>query len=395
MATNSSEGVNIHVAFAGQILSRELFPYLTSLFCIFALIFSVPAVCFNAINIFIFCKIGGTDSITVCFLHLALCDFCTMVFQSIGSLFKLLFSLNVPGCRNLSTYTFATAVTYSLFLDVASATTTYIALQRGLCVAWPFLTRHVFTRNRSLTVLVIITLILLGGGMPRALTFRFRQLPGPTNNSSPIVIVQFLGIHGHFDAFYLIFVKIIMGFTQYITMAVCAVAIFIGMRSSIKLKSVSSSAGSDSNNKKSKPGSLGNPETTENRVKPPTQKKIGMNSEDAPTEAKQEKGKKVPQKELLVIKQALTVVLLQVFCTTPGIIVFIYSMFEPRFELGTEFHNVFYVVFSGIDMCYAANAFANFFIYLHFNSKFKYCFHSVFQFQKRSGNENINLSSAK
>ncbi|GFN74240.1 chemosensory receptor c [Plakobranchus ocellatus] len=342
--------------------------------------FSVPAVSFNAINVFIFCKIGVTDSITVCFLHLAVCDFCTMVFLSIGNFFKLLFSLNVPGSKDLSLYTFATATTYGLFLDVASATTTYIALQRGLCVAWPFLTRHAFTRNKSLIVLMAITVILLGSGMPRSVTFRFIRIPDPTNNSSQIVVVHFLDIYNNFDSLYLIFVKIIMGFGQYIIMSVCAVAIFIGMRSSMRLKSNSSSFRLNAIDDRSNQESPKRTEKADNAVKFREVKLTEKDSTDVKTETKSEKEKKAPKKEILVIKQALTVVLLQVLCTTPGIIVFIYSMFETRFKLGTEFHNLFYVVYGAVDLCYAVNAFANFFIYLNYNTRFRQCLKSVFHY---------------
>ncbi|GFN74229.1 chemosensory receptor c [Plakobranchus ocellatus] len=342
MATNNSIEVGIQVAFPKQILSSELYPYLNSFLCILTLMFSMPAICFNAVNVFIFCKIGVTDSITVCFLHLAVCDFCTMVAQSVGAYFTLFFILNVPGSENFSTYTFATATTYSLFLDVASATITYIALQRGLCVAWPFLARHAFTRNRSLLVLITITVILVGSGMPRAVNYRFTEIPDPTSNSSQIMIVHFSDIYDHLDAFYLIFVKIFMGFTQYIIMSVCAVAIFIGMTSSMRLKSTSSSAGSDSQANQESVEKSENAEGND--------KKTDENPKVINSETKKEKDKKAPQKELLVIKQALTVVLLQIFCTTPGIIVFLYSMFEPRFQIGTEYHNLFFVVFASVDV---------------------------------------------
>ncbi|GFN74251.1 hypothetical protein PoB_000075700 [Plakobranchus ocellatus] len=131
MATNSSVGP----ALPEQIRTSEWHKCLKIPFCILSLMFGVPAICFNAINIFIFCKNRVTDSITACFLHLAICDFCTVEFQCIGLIFKLLFSFKVSDCENLSSYAFAAAIVYGLFLDVASATPTFIALQRGLRVA--------------------------------------------------------------------------------------------------------------------------------------------------------------------------------------------------------------------------------------------------------------------
>ncbi|GFN76794.1 chemosensory receptor c [Plakobranchus ocellatus] len=386
MATNNSIDGGVEKFIHHQILSDELYPYLKSLFCILSLMFSVPAVCFNAINILIFCTIGVTDSITVCFLYLAVFDFCTMVCLSVGAFFTL-FSLGVPGSHNLGTYTFVTAVAHSTFSDMALATTTYIALQRGLCVAWPFLTRHAFTRNRTLAVLIAITVILLGSGLPRAVTFRFKYIPDPNNNGSQIAVVHFFESFSTSVSFYLIFVKLFMGFTQYVVMSVCAVVIYIGMRSSIRLKSASSSAGSNSYNARSYHG------RAERCVKPIGQKNTENDVTDIKTETKKDTGKKPSRKELLVIKQALTVVLLQVICTTPAIIIYIFNMIEPRFRMNTEYHNLYVVIYGAADWSYTVNAFFNFFIYLNFNSKFKTCFNSLFACGKHMGLEKMTVTS--
>ncbi|GFN94334.1 chemosensory receptor c [Plakobranchus ocellatus] len=138
------------------------------------------------------------------------------------------------------------------------------------------------------------------------------------------------------------------------------------MRSSMRLKSASFSAGSDRTQK------------TESSAKPVGQVNTKLDATDIKTGVKKDADKKPPQKELLVIKQALTVVMLQVICTTSGIIVYIFVMIEPRFRMGTEYQNLFFVVYGAVDFSYAINAFFNFFIYLNFNSKFKQCFHSVF-----------------
>ncbi|GFN94317.1 chemosensory receptor c [Plakobranchus ocellatus] len=392
MVINNSVDYGMEEAFPEQILTDELYPYLKSFFCILSLMFSMPAVCFNAINVLIFCAIGMTDSITVCFLYLAVCDFCTMVSLSVGAFFTLFFSLSIPGSQNLATYTFATAVVHGLFLDLASATTTYIALQRGLCVAWPFLTRHAFTRDRTLAVLFAITVVLLGCGMPRAVTFRFINVLDPKNNASQIAVAHFFKIYRHFDALYLTFLKLIMGFTQYIVMSVCAVAIYIGMRSSIRLKSASSSAGSDSYNARSNHETLEKTEKAESSIEGVEQKNTENDVTDINPKEKKDTGKKPPQRELLVIKQALTIVVLQVICTTPGIIVYIFAMIEPRFRMGTEYHNLFFVIYGAVDWSYAVNAFFNFFIYLNFNSKFREFFNSVFTCGKYLATETRLLS---
>ncbi|GFO15442.1 chemosensory receptor a [Plakobranchus ocellatus] len=146
------------------------------------------------------------------------------------------------------------------------------------------------------------------------------------------------------------------------------------MRSSIRLKSASSSAGPDSYSNRSNRETLRNSEKTESSAKPKGQVNAEKDFTGNKNESKKGAGKKHSQKELFVIKNALAVVVLQLICTTPGIIVYIFVMIEPRFRMGTEYHNLFFVVYGAVDWRYAVNAFFNFFIYLNFNSKFKQCF---------------------
>ncbi|GFN95676.1 chemosensory receptor c [Plakobranchus ocellatus] len=336
MAMNVSGGLHVELQEASrrQIVSDELYPYINSLLLIITVIFSVPAVLFNAMNVFIFCKIGVTDSITVCFLHLAVCDFFTMIFVSLGGFFILFFVLGVPGSKNMATYTFVTAMAYNIPQDIAAATTTYIALQRGLCVAWPFLARRAFTKKTSVIVLMVITLFLFGCNVPRTVTYRLMYVPDPTTNSSQILIVHFLDLWNNVTKFYFIFVKIFLVNMQYIIMSICAVAIAIGMKSSIKLKSTSSSALSFSSDSKSNHKKASETGKNESIFESP---RVSKDGKDSPTVGNEEKDRKVQRKEvkeLMVIKQVLIVVLIHIICTTPCIAAVIYEMYETRLQFG-------------------------------------------------------------
>ncbi|GFN82729.1 chemosensory receptor c [Plakobranchus ocellatus] len=368
----------LKLALRRQIVPDELFPYLNALACFTTLIFSIPAVFFNSINIAIFFKIGVTDSITVCFLYLAACDLCSMVLISFSASFQVLYVLQAPGSKKFSTYAFNAAFAYALPLSMAAATTTYIAVQRGLCVAWPFLTRHAFTRNRSIVVLTITSIILFGCWVPRTVAFRNVYVPDPAMNSSQILIVQFLGMWSPADYFYLITVKIALVYIQYITMSVCAVVIAIGMRSSIKLKSASTV-------------SFDNRSDSQNSENSTVKKDAGVPMEvknvntDLKTASKQESDKKIQQKgnkELQVIKQAFVVVLVHVICTNTMIPAVIYNLIEPKFQVGADYNNLMYIVFGFVNTAEGLNAFINFFIYLNFNSKFRNCFGTVFNISK-------------
>ncbi|GFN78729.1 peptide receptor gpcr [Plakobranchus ocellatus] len=369
---NSSSYLDIEIGSRRQIVSDELFPYLNILAWTSILIFSVPAVCFNAINVIIFCKIGVTDSITVCFLYLAVCDFCSMVLASLFSFFRVCFLFSVPGSENFRTYSFNAGTPYYLFLTLAAATTTYIALQRGLCVAWPFLTRNAFTRNRSIVVLVSIYFILFGCWLPRASSYRNIYVPGRTTNSSRILVVHYLGVWKHVDSFYNIFVQIFLLFVQYMLMLICAVAIAVGMRTSMKLKSTSTSAAPDSRGNRSDPKKLENTREFEN---------VQNNTLDSRSESNTGLNKKSmlnKRKEMQVIKQAFIIVLVNIICTAPAIPTIIYNLVEPKFQRGSDYQNLFFIVIGFVRMSEAVNASMNLFIYLNFNTKFRTCFSSTF-----------------
>ncbi|GFN85187.1 peptide receptor gpcr [Plakobranchus ocellatus] len=370
---NNSSNIDIGIGSRRQMVSDELFPYLNTLAWAGIFFFSAPAVCFNAINVIIFCKIGVTDSITVCFLYLAVCDFCSMVLVSVLSSFQICFLFGVPGSENFRTYSFSVGAAYALPLSLAAATTTYIALQRGLSVAYPYLIRNTFTRKRSIIVLTALSLILFCCWLPRTTTYRNIYVPGPTTNSSRILVVHHLGVWKHLDSFYNIFVQIFLLLLQYIIMSICAVAIAVGMRASMKLKSTSTQAGNVSRSnqfdsqKSENTGQVENVQNNHRNFRLPSNKESQKMS--------------VPKKskEMQVIKQAFIVVLLNVICTTPAIPALIYNVIEPKFQTGFDYHNLFFVVIGFVRMCESANAFFNFFIYLHFNTKFRRYFISTFQ----------------
>ncbi|GFR99025.1 chemosensory receptor A [Elysia marginata] len=75
-------------------------------------------------------------------------------------------------------------------------------------------------------------------------------------------------------------------------------------------------------------------------------------------------------KESLVMKQSLMVVLIHIIFTTPRMLASLFVVFEPRYRVGGEYQNLYFVSYAAISVTDSVNAFVNFFIYLRFNSKF-------------------------
>ena len=354
---------------ADPLISDHVTPYILMVLSFLILLFSLPATVLNLLNIIVFMNMGTIDSITVCFISLSLFDFISMLIKTINALLSLFVDFGAPWSRDFHAYVFVLNLAYSIAMDWSSSVTTYIALQRGLCVALPFLTRHMFNRNRSLAILVIVFTLLLACAMPRSTFIRLQPIPDPMVNSSQMLMIRFLEPWKQFDSFYIIFVKTILVCIEYVVMVVCSVAISLSMRSSIQLKLYSSTLSSQPQPNDS--------QTPEGRGKSkPYTNKTQMNDDrevTAGTTATKRDGpvKKKDTKEVLVVKQSLTVVIVHVVLNTPRMLAIFYKVIEPRYQIGGQFNNLFFVVFTAINVCDAINATVNFFVYVKFNSKFR------------------------
>ena len=342
----SKNFISVPAGMGDPIISYDVANILTGMFCFMVLVFSVPAVVLNIINIVIFVN-TRIDSITVCFISLSLSDLVAMLLLTKTAMVSIMRAFEVSWGKNLRTYLFLFTFGIGLSVDTSSATTTYIALQRGLCVALPFLTRHLFNRNRSVIVCVSLFLFILACSTPRATSFSLKNIPDPADNTSLLLIVKFFETWGPFDSFYTIFVKTVLVCIEFCVMIVCASLISYGMQSSMKLKLNSSTQAQ------------------------PTVGGHGNTTEDGKSNGEDQSQKKKEAKESLVMKQSLIVVLIHVIFTTPRMLASLYVVFEPRYRVGAQYQNLYFVSFSSISVTDSINAFANFFVYVRFNSKFR------------------------
>ena len=340
---NVSTSLEIVAAPLGKpLISIYITNYIMVMLSFMILVFSLPSIVLNILNVYIFIN-TKLDSVTVCFISLALSDFSAMLLISITASFSIIAAFSASWGRNLPTMSYVFAFLFLLLLDMSSATTTYIAVQRGLCVAFPFLTRHAFNKNRSLIICVSISIVILALTLPRFATFKLKTIPNPSDNKTTLIVFEYFDSWVTFDSFSMIFMKTVITLTEWATMVICAVAISFGMRSSMKLKQKSNSYSSQNHSE----------------------------ADSKKGREEKEESRKKESKESLVVKQSLVVVLLHVILTTPRVFASLYKVFEPRFALGGQYNNFFFVFCNCINFTDSINAFANFFVYLTFNSKFR------------------------
>ena len=353
---NVSTSLETVSARLGQpLISDQITPYIMVMVSFMVLTISLPATVLNILNVYIFVN-TTLDSVTVCFISLALSDFSSMLLLSVHAVFSIIFYSGASWGRSLPTLITLVSFIFALFMDLGSLTTTYIAVQRGLCVTFPFHTRHAFNKKRSMIVCASISLIILACSLPRFATFRLKTIPDPIDNTTTLIVFEYFDSWVTFDKFALIFIKTVLTFTEYGIMVICTVAISIGMRSSMKLK------------QKSKSYAHHTESGADLRKSKEEKEKKDMNDNKR---SEKEQTQKKDSKESLVVKQSLIVVLIHVILTTPRIFISLYKFFEPRFEFGGQFNNFFFVFYNCANVISAINAFVNFFVYLRFNSKFK------------------------
>ncbi|GFR74728.1 chemosensory receptor C [Elysia marginata] len=357
------------------LISSGVADILMATFCFLVLTFSMPAVVLNILNIYIFIN-TKIDSITVCFISLSISDLSSMLLLTHNAITGFLIAYGVPWGKNLRTYAFLFTFPIGLSVDTSSATTTYIALQRGLCVALPFLTRHLFNKNRSLVICVSVFLFILACSTPRATSIRLKTIHDFADNTSTILTIQYLKYWRPFDSFYTIFVKTALVCIEFCVMIVCASLISYGMKSSMKLKLNSSSQSSQP-----QPHDSGKMEQKNNAGS--RAEEMNKDKEKSRSGKEQSLTKK-EAKESLVMKQSLMVVLIHIIFTTPRMLASLFVVFEPRYRVGGEYQNLYFVSYSSISVTDSINAFANFFVYLRFNSKFRKFFEELCGHMRRS-----------
>ncbi|KAK3729566.1 hypothetical protein RRG08_053509 [Elysia crispata] len=152
--------------------------------CFMILTFSLPSIVLNIVDVYIFLN-TKLDSVTVCFISLALSDLSAMLLLSTNAFFSIIVAFGLGRGKNLPTYTYAPSLGFNFLVDSSSA-------QRGLCVAFPFLTRLVFNKNRSLVICVSIFLVMLCFSLPRFTAFKLKTISDPMDNTSTIVVVEYL-----------------------------------------------------------------------------------------------------------------------------------------------------------------------------------------------------------
>ncbi|GFO28549.1 chemosensory receptor c [Plakobranchus ocellatus] len=304
----------------------------------------VAAVVLNLTNTVVFLSLGLMDSSTVCFFSLSLSDLFTGLFM-IG--FVVIDIVKNLAQMDLFVFEYFLIHFFVTSTETSSAITTYIALQRALCVALPFYTRHAFTRRKSALVIPAVFVLPLACNMAWASTSRITLEENNATNSTRYVLS--VGEIREKATNYMIILKLCVMILEQVVMIICIVVLVIGLRSSRQLIA------------RSRPATRTNPGIS---ILP-----TGSNSLAGPSRVHSSptKQSKRENKESKAIQQCLFIVIIHVILTILRSIIRTLSVISLNSE-GYD-QTVYLSNFGFIIDC--LNAAVQFFIYMKYNTKYR------------------------
>ncbi|KAK3720487.1 hypothetical protein RRG08_058375 [Elysia crispata] len=124
----------------------------------------------NTVNMMVLVKQGINTCVTLCLVCLSATDFLSRVAGWFSQLLGVLMILNIRLGFDPLAFSFFMVYTSAIFYDVSNTLTTFLSLERCLCVCLPLKLKDIFTFWRSVTVIVCIYLLCFGLLLPHFLS---------------------------------------------------------------------------------------------------------------------------------------------------------------------------------------------------------------------------------
>lgn len=342
----------------------------------------------NHANTRIFYKCGLHSSANLSFFALSISDLCLCSSAFIELIAFLIMVLEVE--YNFSMYLPATIVahyivmTRRIFNVTTILITTFLALQRCMCIVLPFQVKGLFNKQRTIYFMTITFTFSVTTHILYIWRHQVAKVLDPITNvthfktyippgSEPYLwmIEAFIGIGLNLLCQFVVFVcVIVMGvklkksqqFRQ-----VATTANFDAVASTVTLKTIIKSkvAITDISGASSKGiNTVGGCNTT--RENPSTQPAVPDNQSM--------KDKTTTTKEFQALMQVVLVSMIFIITNSPYLVYGIANVLIPEFSMGQKYHNLYHLVHNLMFTFEIMNSSINFLIYLKYNSKYRSLF---------------------
>ncbi|XP_005108562.1 neuropeptide FF receptor 2-like [Aplysia californica] len=312
-----------------DLVLRVVVQFVLGVFCIGA----------NIINMTVFIKIGLEDSITVAFFALAISDLMFVGFYLAVSVLAMLH--NVFKLRQYVQFNSLgfLLVWYSYaFFDASVLITVFLAVQKCACVAIPLLFKKVFTKSRSVVVVVVIYVGTFTWYMPLLSQQGMRDRFDPRTNTTTLIYKFPPHIKLMLQLFKSVSRSVLPGVSLSLII-ISVIVLTIKLKQASKFRKASASHGNKDNNKNS--------------------------------DASSTKQNSSSNKELRVIKAVTLVSTIFVVCYIPSIVVSCCQIIFPGLSDKGRYKNMRRLVDEINSVLTTVNSSVNIFIYFYFNTRYR------------------------
>lgn len=317
----------------------------------------------NSLNIAVYAAIGFQDSVSVCFFSLSVCDMCFVFLKHSINFYTAIF-LVMPSLISDILVRIQTMDFYgNMLFDISALLKTFIAVQRGWCVAFPFHVKRVFTSKR--VTVVIICLCLLISACYVNNDFMKVKISYTFDNETYLIQVYTQGV--------IVTEKIRSTFNKTALICACEILIFIS------LIVIVYGVTSHSNWRQSFPAEKFQIEIKSRqwitfcRLFTRNDKEVSEKTYNCQITVNLHKKQKALRnnRELRAIKQVVLISIVHLICYTPVAIYQITYEHMTSGYLKLSFYNVYLILYRILYLLGPLNAALNFFIYYIYNKKFK------------------------
>ncbi|CAL1546678.1 unnamed protein product [Lymnaea stagnalis] len=306
----------------------------------------------NTMNLFVYTRLGFNNAANVSFCALSASSLCCLLVY-FYSLVLIYVNLTwTPPTVSLTDLNYVTSWYYRMFYDISVVMTTFIAIQRGCCVAFPFYFKDFFTLVRVAWSILGICLLGLVCYMP---VFTTAVMASAQNSMTNSTKTRLIFQNGGREAVAVVDVlkKFVLTFAAEF-LGVCSMtAIQLGMQAASQFK----------------------------RGGAPVfvrKKHVNGNDDVVSQDHHPARGLDNPHtraRELRVVKQVMVVTALFVTCNTPQMVASVVARVVPGVDIDGRNRNLFWLMYTVVNIFELFNSSANFFIYYAFNTRFRETVH--------------------
>ncbi|CAG5124517.1 unnamed protein product [Candidula unifasciata] len=323
----------------------------------------------NCLNIISYKIMGFQDSATSCFFALSVSDLgSTVIFLAIT--LSCIIKIQFPALPvNIFDLVYVLSSDLSMVCDISIVLKTYIAIQQGCCVAFPFRVKHLFTRRKTTAVILCVYTFCVACYLP---SLCLKSLRAVTHSSTNRTEISLFLKNGWVlaDSFVNFFNRSVLICTCQLLILISMIIIMSGLSVSLQYRQLAW-VGEYS---KTKSHSM-------RRLHLLRQVTVSLKMErHRGHQVRQHTSRKQQEavgtqllwrnKELRVLKQVTLVSGIFFTCNIPAVIISIANRIVPEFRYRDIYSNLVWVLFACSHFAGLISSSTTFFIYCNFNSKF-------------------------